>query len=391
MMRHSPEYENFKHDAKDFAKASLRVSKSWAKLGRKLTKEYSELAYQKSKEKWQSLADSTRRNIKIALLATPLLVWDVASQSVSFDKKIENSDPQIEQLIAEDESKEEGEMKEEGESVVQVKKAKSQREKLPGGGEILQDGPMYFYKVQEGETLSEIRKKLMKDSRFSYLSDTDYELSDSSRNIQSFNIKSKDLKAGLYIPIPVKKEEREFSKEDFYAQSKLAIQEIKENAHYGEEIKSLLKYISEDRLAKIMTAFARSESTQSLTNPNAPLGEVELQRWEAHLRAFSFSHYHILMEKTADRKSKGPGLAARIKLWLSEGETYHPKNWWKLFLAYWIEKIKTLQRENRKPLHYYFSMDSEEKARSVGKIYNGSSAYGQKLRNNVQFCNKTLG
>lgn len=96
-MKHSPEYEKFKADAKDFAKAGWQLSKSGSKLARLLTKEYSDLAYQKSKEKRNSLSNSTRRNIKIALLAAPLLAGD-AIPNAHFSKNTEKSDPQIEQI-----------------------------------------------------------------------------------------------------------------------------------------------------------------------------------------------------------------------------------------------------------------------------------------------------
>lgn len=96
-MKHSPEYEKFNADAKDFAKAGWQLSKSGSKLAQLLTKEYSDLAYQKSKEKRKSLSNSTRRNIKIALLAAPLLAGDAAPNAY-FSKNTEKSDPKIEQI-----------------------------------------------------------------------------------------------------------------------------------------------------------------------------------------------------------------------------------------------------------------------------------------------------
>lgn len=257
-------------------------------------------------------------------------------------------------------------------------------EKLKNGAEIKEDKGMYFYKVKKGETLSEIRLKLAEDPRFAYLKDSTYELNDSVRNLKSFNIGAKDLKAGLYIPIPVKKEMREFSLHDFYLQSLQAVDEMKNHRIYGDSIKTLLKSISREELAKNMVAFARSESTTTQSESNSPIGEVELHRREPHIWAFSFSHYHILMGKGQ------PGLKARIKLRISEGETYDPKNWWKLFLAYWLEKIATLKKENQKPLSYYLKIENWEKAKIVGRIYNGSEDYGDKLWKNLQLCQQNL-
>lgn len=71
-----------------------------------------------------------------------------------------------------------------------------------------------------------IREKLGKIEEFNYLKDSRYMLSDSARNIQSFNIPSKDLKSGLFIPIPLAREQRETSDEEFYQMSIQAVEEL---------------------------------------------------------------------------------------------------------------------------------------------------------------------
>ena len=158
----------------------------------------------------------------------------------------------------------------------------------------------------------------------------------------------------MYIPIPVPKEQREISLENFYKQAFEAIDEMVEDPIYGEKIRQVVDTVGKEKVAQAMTAFARSESTNAQSDPNAPIGQVELHRREPAKKQYSFSHYHILMDKI--------GKKARINLKLSEGQTYNPKNGSKLFLAYWVEKVKSLEAKNQKPLSYYFDIDSPEKA-----------------------------
>lgn len=70
---------------------------------------------------------------------------------------------------------------------------------------------------------------------------------------------------------------------------------------------------------------------------------------------------------------------------MSEWQTYHPKNGGKLFLAYWIEKIKTLKETNRKSLDYYFKFNKAGRIENSWRIYNGSDKYVPKLKANYQY------
>lgn len=253
------------------------------------------------------------------------------------------------------------------------------REELAPGVKVIRDIGMTFYIVEKGDNLYSIRRKLSKIPEFSYLSDQSYIPTDHSRNIKSFNIPAQNLVPGLFIPIPLSKEQREVSDEAFYHMSLQAVEELSEHKLYGEDIKELINAVGKEAIARTMCAYARAETAQDWKHFSDQIGAVTLHRWEPHMQAFSFSHYHILMEKNADRKSPWPGLKARKNLGLSEGQTYHPVNGGKLFLAYWIEKNKTLNKDNKLNLANIFRIKNLKEAQKYGKIYNGDASYGNKL------------
>lgn len=75
-MKHSPEYDEFTKDAKKIAKAGLDITKSGAKLWRKLTKQWgreisklSEKAYSNLREHRAALKKETKKKLIIALAA----------------------------------------------------------------------------------------------------------------------------------------------------------------------------------------------------------------------------------------------------------------------------------------------------------------------------------
>lgn len=75
-MKHSPEYDEFTKDAKKIAKAGLDITKSGAKLWRKLTKQWgreisklSEKAYSNLRERRAALKKETKKKLIIALAA----------------------------------------------------------------------------------------------------------------------------------------------------------------------------------------------------------------------------------------------------------------------------------------------------------------------------------
>lgn len=163
--------------------------------------------------------------------------------------------------------------------------------------------------------------------------------------------------------------------------------------HYGTIVQEVLSQLPKEDLSLVMCAFARSESAQDWKTFRDSIGSVTFHRWEPAFRAYSFSPYHILMEKNADRISDGPGLSARKKLHLTAKQTYHPQHAGMLFIAYWIEKLRKKgdsSQEIARKIVRTLSIHSLEKAYSVGKIYNGSASYGEKLWANLQYVRRSL-
>ena len=247
---------------------------------------------------------------------------------------------------------------------------------------LVRDAWMTFYIVQDGETKKEdIRKKLSSIPEFSYLKDSVYD-----DKIMGFNVPDASLKKWLRIPIPVRVEDRGVDINEFREYSKISIKEMINNAHYWEKTKKLIKEIGEEKVINTMIAFARCETSMDHKNFSDQIWTTELHRWEAWsektpLNAFSFSYYHILMEMNADGKTPWPWLKARLKLWLTEWQCYHPINAWKLFLWYCFEKVKSDPT-------YFFKINNLEEAKKKWGKYNWDSSYGQKLWDNIQYLSK---
>lgn len=228
-----------------------------------------------------------------------------------------------------------------------------------------------------------IRWKLTKLPQYNYLKGNEYDRSVSGNKTKSFNIPKESLKYWLKIPIPLDHKVREISPQDFANYCHQALQEMKQShSPYSKDINNLLANVPEKDVIASMLAFARSETAQEYTNFVQQLGDVELHRREPAFKAFSFTYFHILMEKNSDRVTSGPGLAAREKLWLTEWQCYHPKNAAKLFLAYRVEK--THHR-----LGDVFPLTSSN-IRKVGTKYNGSSTYVEKLQPNFTYADNLM-
>ncbi len=241
-----------------------------------------------------------------------------------------------------------------------------------------------YYTVSSHEAdFDKIRHKLSRIPEFSYLTDNEYDRSKPGTKTKSFNIPRESVKAGMYIPIPLNHTVRELSPQDFANYCHEAITEMKTpESPYSHDINQLLANVSEKDIIIAMLSFARSETAEEYTNFVQPFGDVELHRREPAFKAFSFTYFHILMEKNADRKTPWPGLEARLKLWLTEGQCYHPKNAAKLFLAYRIEKT------NGK-LDKVFPL-THDNIKEIGTRYNWSSTYAVKLRPNFDYITKLM-
>lgn len=238
--------------------------------------------------------------------------------------------------------------------------------------ELLRDWPLTFYVVKEWEWLTVIRQKLSQIPEFSYLSDPEYAIPSSWRNIKSFNTPNSSLVPGFYLPIPMKAEDREIGLSEFKESAKNALKQMKNDKTYWEKVKWLLNEVSEDDVIDIMAAYARSETAQDWSQFSDDIWSVELHRWEPAYRAYSFSYFHILMWKW-------PWMKARKNLGLTEWDCYDAKNACKLFLWYCCEK---------KPWNpaYFFEIKDLESAKIIWKTYNWQSSYGNKLRANVTYC-----
>jgi len=195
---------------------------------------------------------------------------------------------------------------------------KKRIERWAPGVQVFRDEGMYFYKVQRGDTLKSIRRKLAKIKGYDYLNEQ-------TGKLDSFNIPQKEVKPGMLLPIPQRNSERIITDDAFIAQSRKALFELAETPEYQSYLSELIKIYGENYLIAAMMAIAKQESG------GAPMGRFEMHRWEKRYHAFSFSLFHVLMV--------GPGLKARQKLNLTEGQLYNTTNAGKLFFAFVIEKI----------------------------------------------------
>lgn len=194
-------------------------------------------------------------------------------------------------------------------------------EKPAAGVEIKRDIGVTFYKVIQGDTLERIGNKLSKLPEFKYLKDLpDY-------GLRSFNFPNpRDLKGGMWIPIPLPETQRQMTEKQFINYCYEATQEMLRHPAYGQEMRRIVNQVGFEELYAAMWAVAKTESG------GKPFGQFEYHRWEEGSKCFSYGMFHVLMS--------GPGLRARRRLDMTEGQTYHPKNGAKLFLAFCIEKAR---------------------------------------------------
>lgn len=224
---------------------------------------------------------------------------------------------------------------------------KKRTEILENGEEIFHDYGLDFYHVKKGDTISEILQRLIKYPKYKHL------LDQKKIKLQSFNIPAKQLQAGIWIPIPMENEDRQLSNEQFVGYAKQGIDDIKDHDKYGPEVREMIDKIGFSNVVAVMMALAKQESG------GLPLGQFESHRWENGHKVFSFSMFHILMEKG------GPGLKARKLLNFTEGQTYHPRNGVKLSLGYMAQKTHNPAR--------FFPLDVEENHKRFATFYNGGN------------------
>jgi len=240
---------------------------------------------------------------------------------------------------------------------------------------LIRDVGMSFYIVQEWDNPKKIRKKLKQIPEFSYLDDEKY---DPKNKVSSFNVPKSSIVPGLFIPVPLPQEIREVSLEDFTSYAVQAVEEMKQEWHYSTRLQNLLTHTTHDELIATIVTFARCETAQDHTSFSDNIWSVTYHRREPHMSAFSFTPFHILMERNADGKTPWPWLQARLNLKMTEWQAYHPKNACKLFLAYRFEKTKNMDITKYLPI-------TEQNIISTAKLYNGSVTYAPKLGRNYTY------
>lgn len=188
---------------------------------------------------------------------------------------------------------------------------------LSNGTTLEREGPLYFYVVQEGDTLESIVSKLSKQPRFSHLPEA------LERKIVGFNIDSKNLHPGMRLPLPIAAKERIIEPSEMTKAAAEAVLEIKTHPIYGPIVSVMESKRGSGALVKSLVSIAQQESN---------LGKVALHRYEPakHHQIFSFGYHHILMSPT--------GLKACERLGVAPGETCDPKISSMVFLADLIEK-----------------------------------------------------
>ncbi len=264
-----------------------------------------------------------------------------------------------------------------------TQKESEARVKVLGKGvTVFRDVGLSFYKVCNGDTKDKIREKLVKYKEFEYIKDMP------ENRLSSLNISDASLRRNehMWIPIPIPEEVRQLSEKDYVSYWEKGIEELKTHPYYGKTVEKLIKKVGIDEILKLMIAVAKVESG------GAPIGQYEFHRYEPHHQAFSFSIFHVLM--------KGPGLMARRRLNLTEGQTYHPKNAGKLFLAFLIQKagdpskyfpllngkkvdvrVRTSVVKKGKRRNVWTNINIDENLSNFSSFYNGK---GWK-RNNVRY------
>lgn len=214
--------------------------------------------------------------------------------------------------------------------------------KLSNGVTIFEDAGLIFYMVRPGDTISKIRDTLAKMPEFSYLNDQ-------LGRLVSFNISPKDLRAGMWLPIPYENRDRYITDEQFVVYADRGIEDTLKNPKYGPYVREILGLISREELVATLVAIAKQEAG------GLPIGRFEMHRWEAGHHVFSFSLFHVLMEQA--------GLRARRGINKSEGQCYHPQIATQLFFGFLKEKgVKASE---------VFPFKKRQKLERFAYLYNG--------------------
>lgn len=224
----------------------------------------------------------------------------------------------------------------------------------------------YVYTVQEWDTESGIKKKLEKYAPLSYLKNMPNGI-----NWYNFNtIPDNKLLPWLNIPVPKPSTERVKTISDFKLAQKSALREMKKDATYWNTITNLLKKYSEDHIVNVMTTYAKCEcSPEDYDNK---VWELALFRYEHYYKCPSYGYHHVLYKDAWSRAFKKTGI--------SIGQCCNPKDSWKLFLAFCIEKSPNNHRR-------FFDIENKSNLEWAALHYNWpkykENNYDTKLKKNL--------
>ena len=204
---------------------------------------------------------------------------------------------------------------------------------------------VYVYRVQSGDTRSQLIGKLSKYAPLSYLKSW---YSWSSDGANSFNVWSylPDHLFDVWVDLIVPNKESIKNVRDFKKTQLTAIDNMKKNAKYWDKVKKLFiskekwwYWFSENDVANAMTAYARSESSR--LRRNEKIWECALFRYEP-TQVFSYGYHHVALSLKNWKPTKNLAWdKARQWLNLSVGDTCDPMKSGMLCLAYCIEKRPT--------------------------------------------------
>ena len=251
---------------------------------------------------------------------------------------------------------------------------------MPKGLRI--ENGVYVYRIQSGDTRSQLIGKLSKYAPLSYLKNW-YVWSWDGAN--SFNVGSylADDKFDVWVDMIVPNKEYTKNVRDFKRTQLTAIENMKNDSIYWEKIKKLFEskkkwwyWYSKEDVANVMAAFARSESSREAWNEN--VWECALFRYEP-TQVFSYWYLHLCLSYKDWKATKNLEWDRAFKsLKLKIGDTCDPIKSGMLFLAFLIEK---------QPKEYYkfFDIDNNlvwccDKYNWNRKKYNPN--YDKKLKNN---------
>lgn len=211
---------------------------------------------------------------------------------------------------------------------------------MPKGLRI--ENGVYVYRVQSGDTRSELIGKLSKYAPLSYLKNW-YRWSWDGAN--SFNVWSylPDHLFDAWVDLIVPNKESIKNVREFKKAQLTAIDNMKKNSKYWEKVKKLFEskkkwwyWYSEETVANALTAYARSESSRLARNEN--VWECALFRYEP-TQVFSYWYHHVALSFKNWKSTKNLAWdkafnSLNLKIW----DTCDPVKSGMLCLAYMIEK-----------------------------------------------------